>query len=468
MTKSKSLSLSNSAKPKSFGKGSGDLGASIGLGANMETLRYQNQAALPNQNETNAQLFSDIGKGLNGAGGRPRGTWQSIASGVMKGLEHGSKSKAVAEKKENFDKYENVMNYLQETNNAAIEQNQWYEKREGARREMMPQVLSYMDNIDKLDPQSQRIMAQDILAQYGEAIGEDFKLSSIDGSNPFLMTIQSSKGQQLFDLRSMFAGDDAVQQAIAMKMPEYQMKLQQERQDKEREFKIKEDDNAVKREHIAAQYPASNIKAGGAEETFTFGDQTYNVGSLGTLEKNARAEYQKTVHKENDAITKNNLAIKAIESMEEVFARNPNIGSKMINMLDNPDGVDSWMNIFGRKLSGQDLTDMEILRKATNDLNLDTILGISGKAATDLLKKAIQAASPSGKMTKGGFDNVSSKWKAKAFEANQLAQAKYKAMLQGKSLMPNAYLGKSAEKEEVVSPQSSDDSPLAQFGRRVQ
>ncbi len=144
--------------------------------------------------------------------------------------------------------------------------------------------------------------------------------------------------------------------------------------------------------------------------------------------------------------------------MEEVFDRNPNIGTNMINMLDNPDGVDSWWNITGRKLSGQDLTDMEILRKATNDLNLDTILGISGKSATDMLKKAVQAASPSGKLTKGGFDNVSAKWKAKAFEANELAQAKYEALQQGKSLVPTAYKGKAAQSAKQGSVQGNDDN----------
>jgi len=449
------------------GSGAGDLGASIRQGAELETMRYQNQAALPNQNENNAALFDDIAKSVSRPGDRPRGIARNAIAGLSKGLAHGARSHAIEERKENYNKYEKNMNYFQEVNNAVVERNEWYEKREGARKEMMPQVMAYIDNIARLDPQSQRIMAQDMLAQYGEAIGEDFKLSSIDGSNPFLMTIQSSKGQQLFDLRSLFAGDEAMQQGIAMQMPAYQMRLQEERQNKMREFGFKEQELALKREELQMKYPGYGSSESNKEQTLTFGDNSYKVGSLQSAEKGARTEYQKKVFKDIDSIPKNNQAINAIETMREVFNRNPNIGTSFVNMLDNPDGQDSWFNIFGRKLSGQDLTDMEILRKATNDLNLDTILGITGKAATDLLKKAVQSASPSGKMTKGGFDHVANKWEAKAREANELAEAKYEAMLQGKSLIPTSYMGKSASNNKSVSTQSSDD-PWSSLGVPVE
>lgn len=440
------------------GSGSGDLGASIRQGAELETMRYQNEAALPNDNENNAVFFEDIAKSVSAPGDRPRGIGRNIIAGFSKGLAHGSRSQAIGERKENYDKYEKVMNYFQEANNAAVERNEWFEKREGARKNMMPQVLAYIDNIDKLDPQSQRIMAQDMLSQYGESIGEEFKLSSVDGSNPFLMTIQSDKGQQLFDMRSLFAGNEAMQQAISMKMPEYQMRLQEERQDKLQKFQLEQKKLNIEGQKVQGKYP--NLKSSQdaqAEETLTFGDHSYKVGSLESSEKTARAEYQKKVYKDVDSIPKNNQALKAIETMREVFNRNPNIGTSFVNVLDNPDNQDSWRNILGRKLQGQDLTDMEILRKATNDLNLDTILGITGKAATDLLKKAVQAASPSGKLTKGGFDAVAAKWEAKAIEANELAEAKYEAMQQGKSLVPTSYKGKGSNVIQSSNSLAEDD-----------
>lgn len=429
--------FSKSAQSRSYGGGNG----SIAQGANLETLRYQNEAALRSPHEDDAELFNDIGNSVSNPGQRPRGLGANLAAGISKGLAYGSKTKATEEKKGKYDKYANVMNYLQEANTAAVEQTQWYEKRENAKKEMIPQVLSYIDNIDRLDPQSQRIMAQDMLAQYGEAIGEDFKLSSIDGSNPFLMTIQGSKGQQLFDLRSMFAGEQATQQAIAMKMPEYQMKLQEERTNKQREFDQKQDALDVKKYEKGIEGGRYGVKGGnssqGEPETLDIDGTQYRVGDLSQLEKSARSHYQKKVNDSLDSIPKNNQALEAIETMREVFDRNPNIGTSFINMLDNPDGIDSGWNIIARKLAGQDLTDMEILKKATNDLNLDTILGITGKAATDLLKRAVQAASPSGKLTKGGFDKNAKTWENKARTNNRLITARYEAMLKGKSIAEN-------------------------------
>jgi len=423
------------------------MGKSKGLsptytGAAMAGEQLKNNLSIPTQEDANAKLYKELSGSFGSkAGGRPRGGWRNFASGLFQGLEHVETSKAIAKKTAKAEKYDKVMDYFQQVNDSAIERNEWYEKRESARQEFLPQVVAYADNIDKLDPQSQRIMAQSILEGYGRAIGEDFKLMAIDGSNPFVMTVESSKGAQVFDVRSMFAGDKVMEQQLAMKMPEYQMKLQNERQDKEREFALKEKEHALKMYEKGVpggQYGTSG-GANGEGKTLEIADHSYKVGNLSGVEKTARAEYQKKVYKDVDSIPKNNQALEAIETMREVFERNPNIGSSFINMLDNPDGTESWFNLIGRKLSGQDLSDMEILKKATNDLNLDTILGITGKAATDLLKRAVQAASPSGKLTKKGFDVNAAKWEKKARQNNELAMAKYEAMQKGLSLVPNPY-----------------------------
>ncbi len=424
---------SKSVKPRGLG-GSGNLGSSIGLGANMESMRYQNQAALPNQNDNDAQLFSDIGKGFSAPGDRPRGGWRNLGAGIAKGLEYGAKSNAIGERKKNYDKYENVMNYLQEANNAAIEQNKWHEKRESARKEMMPQVLAYIDNIDRLDPQSQRIMAQDMLAQYGEALGEDFKLSAIDGSNPFLMTIQSSKGQQMFDLRSLFAGDEAMQQGIAMKMPEYQMKLQQERQDKERDFQLKE-------KALEARYPTKAPVAEGSDsnQTFEVNGQNYSAITMDRMEKSAKADYQKTVNKSVAQIPINNKAIESIQAMREIFNRNPNIGSALINIADSED-ENTWPSFLGKKtLSTSERADMEMLKKLSGDLNLSTVLSVPGKSATDLLKQTIKSSAPHGKLTKQAFDKIADSWEKRASENISLALAQAKGMQEGEMIIPNGY-----------------------------
>jgi hypothetical protein len=393
----------------------------LGTASEIAKNKYQSDP-----NTVDAELYGDLSKI---AGENPRG-WRAGVAGFFKGAQHGSKLKA-------SEKFNKTMDYLESINNSTIEKNQWYEKQKFAKAKVLPQVLSYMDNITKLDPLSRNAMVDDILEQFNEATGSDYKRKSIDGLNPRLITVGSKKGEKLLDLRNLFAGDEVLQKRMAMQTPEYLENMQQERADKERAFKIQEQ-NANSYAQGQNKNKTTNIShAGDSEETLTFGDQTYKVGNLNTIEKSARSDYQKQVYKDVAAIPKNN----------QVFDRNPNIGTSFINMLDNPDGIDSWFNIFARKLAGKDLTDMEILRKATNDLNLDTILGIPGKVATNLVKKAVQAASPSGKLTKGGFDVVSSGWVAKIHEANELSNAKYTAMQQGKSLVPTAYMGKKSQNE---------------------
>jgi hypothetical protein len=440
-----------------------------GVGAGIASERLKNSVAIPNQNDVNAKMFKDL-SGSFGAksGDRPRGGWRNAASGFFAGLEHVENSKSTAKKTEKAEQYDKVMEYLQEVNNSTIERNEWFEKQEYARKQTLPSVLAYMNNIDKLDPQSQFLMAQNILTQYSSATGEPLKLVSIGGSNPNMVTVEGENGVSVLDLSTLFAGNDALDEQIAHKSVDYQLALQEKRDTKTKELDMKE-------KELKAKYPSygKEDEEGGQEKTLDIGGHFYKVGDLSRVEKTARSEYQKKVYKEIDAIPKNNQALEAIETMREVFERNPNIGTSMINMLDNPDGTDSWWNIFGRKLSGDDLSDMEILKKATNDLNLDTILGISGKAATDLLKKAVQAASPSGKLTKKGFDVNADKWEKKAREANELALAKYEAMQKGLSLVANPRGASNAIKPQTVQSNANDmneneDSPFGGRWKKVQ
>jgi hypothetical protein len=439
---------SKSAKSRGYGS-SNNLGSSIAQGANIETLRYQNEAALPTQSENDAQLFADIGKGFSAPGDRPRGGLRNFGAGIAKGLEYGAKSNAIGERKENYDKYANVMNYLQEANNAAIEQNQWYEKRESARKQMMPQVLAYMDNIDKLDPQSQRIMAQDMLAQYGEALGEEYKLSSIDGSNPFLVTIQTPKGQQLFDLRSLFAGDEVMQQAISMKMPEYQMKLQKERQEKLKKFEQDQEkidlmkfDKGVPGGQFGTKQEAQGQEIG----DFEYNGHKYDVVPLNGREKGEITDYGKTVNKAVSQVSTNENAIKAVNTMRDVFERNPNIGESWVNMLSSGDDEDTWGRWISKKFqSRQERADMEILKKASSDLNLSTVLSIPGKSATDILKRAIQASSPTGTLTKQAFDKVADDWETRAIDNIDTAKAMAHARAENKMIVSKSNANKQSQ-----------------------
>lgn len=115
--------------------GSGNLGSSVALGANMENQRYQNQQALPTDGGDKAKMFSEIAKDFKGSDG---GLLSSAASGIAEGFADGARSRDTKQKRDNFDKYDNVMNYFQKANNAAVERNQWYEEKEMEAEKIRP------------------------------------------------------------------------------------------------------------------------------------------------------------------------------------------------------------------------------------------------------------------------------------------------------------------------------------------
>lgn len=369
------------------------LDQSLKNGALLEKMAYEADAGVPSQYDNNAQLFTKFGEMFSAPGGRPRGIWRNFGAGLAEGAAHVSRSKAIEEKKGKNDKFQKVVEYLQAVNDSAIEQNQWYEKREAAKTRMMPQVLAYMDNIDSLDPQSQRIMAQDMLAQYGDAIGENFKLSTIDGSNPFLMTIQSDKGQQVFDLRSMFAGDDAAQQAIAMKMPEYQRKLQQERADKERDFALREEKLAMEREYLPEKY---NVQRERIEETRRRNDQTANK---------ADTKLSETLGKKIDA-SREFLTI--APKMEKIVIDHPDIFQSAIDAVwrenKEPGYISNMTKDLQNKWNPDKVTALTSMIKYINKMTLDVANGFS--RPNMFIEKIGSKAVPNLDMNPQGFLNV--------------------------------------------------------------
>lgn len=369
------------------------IGGTIGDGAALAKMAYEGDVGEPSQHDNDAQMFSKIGQAFSNPGQRPRGILRNLGAGLAEGAAHGTRSKGIEEKKDKNQKLQEAIDYWQKANKAAMEQNQWYEKREMAKKEMLPQVMAYMDNIERLDPQSQRIMAQDMLGQYGEAIGENFKLSSIDGSNPFLMTIQSDKGQQLFDMRSVFAGDEAMQQSIAMKMPAYQMKLQQERADKEREFKLKEDKLALEEKYMPDKYAVQREKL----------QQTTRRNDQNALKSDVKLS--ETLGKKIDA-SKEFLTI--APKMEKIVKDHPDIFQSAIDAVwresKEPGYLNNMVKAAQNTMNPEKVAALTSMVKYINKMTLDVANGFA--RPNMFIEKIGSKAVPNLDMSPDGFMNV--------------------------------------------------------------
>lgn len=106
------------------------LETSIKNSADLENNRYKNDAALRSPHEDDAALFDDIGDSVSAPGQRPRGLGANLAAGISKGLAHGSRTQATAEKKGKHDKYAKQTAYLQNVQAQTQKMNQWHAEEE--------------------------------------------------------------------------------------------------------------------------------------------------------------------------------------------------------------------------------------------------------------------------------------------------------------------------------------------------
>jgi hypothetical protein len=367
---------------------------------------YKSKAALPNEHQVNAKMYSDIGDQFSAPGDRPRGILRNIGAGLAKGAAAGEMTKDVAKKNKDYDAFAEGMEYFQAANNAAVERNEWFEKREAARQEYLPQVIAYADNIDKLDPQSLRIMAEGILSGYGKSIGENFRLSSIDGTNPFLMTVESDKGQQLFDVRSMFAGDEVMQSQLAMKMPEFLAKQQEERQNKKKEFELKGRALDIQEKSIESKNEIAQAK----------NDQ--NAAKI-------NMKLNETLGKKIDA-SKEFLTI--APKMEQIVKDHPDIFQSAMDVVwreqEKPGYFNTFIKDMQKKMSPDKVDALTKMYKYVNKMVIDVAQGFS--RPNMFIEKIGSKAVPNLDMTPQAFLDVLGEMREENRNSikNNLARAK--------------------------------------------
>src|SRR5690349_773874 len=136
---------SKSAKSKMVSGAGGDLGTSIAQGANLETLRYQNEAALKNQFDNDAELFSDMANIFSTPGDRPRGIAANFGAGAMKGLAYGARSQSIGQRKDQFDKYADSIGYMQEVQRDLIDRNQRHAEAEEELASIRPYAVAGLE-----------------------------------------------------------------------------------------------------------------------------------------------------------------------------------------------------------------------------------------------------------------------------------------------------------------------------------
>jgi hypothetical protein len=439
MSKSKNPYLENLGQYIPQGGNKFDGGNPLGTAVNIAQQSFKNNSETRNKHDDDADFYGSIAKDFNAH----RSDAGALLGGFSEGLQHGAKRKSTAKKQESLDKYNRVMEYLQNTVTEATKRNEWYQKREFAKQKYLPQMLTYAQSVNTLDPQSRKMMLDDIMNGYNESIGEDNKVVSIDGSNPFLVTVKNGAGKlTVMDTRNLFDGDPAAQAVLSPLYPQYLEKQQEARKQREFENERKADEFELQKFEKGAPSKYSQQSQEDGPQKFDYNGHEYDVVPLKGLQKGEITDYGKMVNKAVSQISTNEKAIKAIHDMRVIFERNPNIGESWVNMLSSGDDEDSWTRWISKKVaSRQERADMEILKKLSSDLNLSTVLSVPGKSATDILKRAIQASSPTGTLTKQAFDKVSNDWEERAIDNIDTAKAQAHARTKGQMIISKSSSG---------------------------
>lgn len=176
--------------------------------------------------------------------------------------------------------------------------------------------------------------------------------------------------------------------------------------------------------------------------------------SLNSLNKTFVNEWSKDVRKEISQIPAHEKVIGTIDKMGEIFKKYPNVGASFLNLLeDGGKSEGGALNYLSRMfVDKNELTAIQQLKKLSSDLNLSMIKAFPGKAVTDIMKRTIRDAAPSGKLTYDAFKAISEDWKNESQHNIERARQNQDAITRGVYPVIETY-----EKNEI-SPQMQENS----------
>lgn len=204
------------------------LSESVGQGASLQKDLFAAKANTPNAHDATVEFVESLREPVKDQ----KHGWAGGANAFLNGLASSARVASLQDRQQDLASYEKVMNWMANMNQQAVQRNAVYENRVQAQQLLMPQVQAYMQQATQMDPISRRTMAQQIMDGWNRSTGETGQVVSIDGTDPFLLTLQTQQGPSVVDLRTLFAGNDVMQRDLAMQMPAF---LEQQRYDRGRD-----------------------------------------------------------------------------------------------------------------------------------------------------------------------------------------------------------------------------------------
>lgn len=283
--------------------------------AELENARYKNDSSLRSSNDDMSDLFSSISEAAKSPSGRPRGIGASIAAGFSEGISTGYKMKSTNEKKEKYNKYNNVMSYLQKTQAEVTKQNKHYAEQEQRMETVKPFATGALEvaysgmDYNQGNERMRNIIEQAKLAD--PSIKGDY-LGYVPNS-PIINMRDQNGNITAFSLSSL-TGEDTVQRV---------QKNYIEGQKVNHDFQYKQDDTNIKK--FEKGIP------GGAYGTPAQGE--YGSIPIKVLGGKGMTPFMQTINSEINLAKDIPIILQQIDEAEEIIKNNPKIGSGFNNWL---------------------------------------------------------------------------------------------------------------------------------------
>lgn len=300
-------------------KNSGDrVSNSVRQGAEIESMLYKNKAALPKKGDVYAQTFADIGKSFSAPGDRPRGILRNIGAGLAKGAETGAKLNSLEEREGDFGEYANVMNYFQDVNNSAIEQNQWHENRERQLETIKPFAIGGLEvSYSGMDYGTGNERMRNIMEQAKIAD------PSIKGDyvgyipNTPIVNMRDAEGNITTFSLSSVVGEDVVKRVQGNFIDQQKIN----------------NDSGYRQTDLDIKKYKAGIKGGQFGEGLTSSEDNYGSIPVKTLGGKGMTPFMNTISSEMNLAKEVPTIVHQIDQAQDIINKNPALGKTWSNLV---------------------------------------------------------------------------------------------------------------------------------------
>ncbi len=178
-----------------------DLNKGLATQGSLAKMRYEVGSSVPTASDDDANMFNTMRSQLGNA---PMRGWRAAVSGILSGLELGSKSSANAERREMARKMMDTFSSLEGIANEASKRNQNYAKQAALQEQITPELEALTKNIKALPYDDVLKTGTELVERINKSSNTNYKISMIDQQNGRVLLTEPGKPDQKYDLFNMF------------------------------------------------------------------------------------------------------------------------------------------------------------------------------------------------------------------------------------------------------------------------